>query len=185
MNQAEETYIEVDLTFADRCKAQPSLIQPMIDHMLNAALSVDDRYNAASNLTWSFIGPRMWHERISRAFCAVLAKPTEAPALRGQAGEGLAEMYDCRFVQNYGRTRQYRRAGELLIAMLSDPSAEVRFWSCFALGKMRYHPALRALHALANKDMTEHGRWWTVGEEAADAIDWMKGRSTPDRELRR
>lgn len=181
---SQEIDNEPDQSFADRCKVQPALIQPLIAKMLNAALLVEERCDAARELTWSLIQPRLWHECLSQAFCNVLVNPSESSSLRGQAGEGLAELYDCHFVKCHGRTRQYRRAGELLIAMLSDPSPEVRFWSCFALGKMRYRLALCALNQLADKDPAVHDQWWSVGEEAADAIGWIKGRKISDRELR-
>lgn len=164
---------------------QVNLLQPLIDYMLNFNFGSQQRETVAHSLTHEYPKlPRTWHERLSRAFCTVLVDMTEVPNLRGQAAEGLAELYDCYFVGQYGRTRQYRRAGGLLIRMLCDPTPEVRFWSCFALGMMCYRPALPALNALANKDLANHSNWWSVGEEASDAIDWIKGRTPPERVAR-
>ena len=165
-------------------KQQVNLLQPLIDYMLCRDYDAELREWVAYALTHEYPAlPRIWHERLSRAFCHVLGDASEMPSLRAQTGEGLAEIYELH-VKEFGRTRQYRRAGELLIQMLNDPAPEVRFWSCFALGKMRYRPALRALNTLANKDSATHGQWWSVGEEAADAIDWIKGRQSPDRNVR-
>ena len=166
-------------------KRQVNLLQPLIDYMLSHAIDSEKREWVAYSLTHEYPTlPGTWHERLSRAFCIVLSDVNESPSLRAQAAEGLAEIYEM-YVREHGRTRQYRRTGELLIQILRDPAPEVRFWTCFALGKMHYRQALRALNTLANIDLATHGPWWSIGEEAADAIDWIKGRPSPERELRR
>jgi hypothetical protein len=60
----------------------------------------------------------------------------------------------------------------------------VRFWSAFALGSMRYHAALPVLRKLAAGDTASFGNWWTVGEEASDAVDWIEGHEPPGRSMR-
>ena len=62
------------------------------------------------------------------------------------------------------------RAVEPLIAMLRDPSPEVRFWSDFAHGWPRDPQALPEPRRLAVEDTAEVPGWWSVGKEAADTI---------------
>ena len=114
---------------------------------------------------------------IGDAFVEVLQNQEETAGLRGQAAEGLAYLFGpCAGARHDRRQRVYRVAGQKLVVTLSDPSAEVRFWSAFALGSMRYRAALPALQKLARTDKEMFSNWWTVGEEAADAVDSIKGR---------
>ena len=57
-----------------------------------------------------------------------------------------------------------------LIAGLSDGSAEVRFWSAYALGFLRVKNALPELERLASSDDAEVPGWWSVSKEAVWAI---------------
>jgi HEAT repeat protein len=113
---------------------------------------------------------------ISAAFISRLSDPSEAPAVRGQAAEGLGNMHGC----GDRRRRAFRKAQQALLDALDDPAPDVRFWACFALGAMRARSALPALRRLA-ADTTLLPGWWTVGEEASDAIDWIEGRESPER----
>jgi len=69
------------------------------------------------------------------------------------------------------------RAVEPLIALLRDPSPQIRFWSAFAHGRLRDRRALPALRRLAAEDSAEVPGWWSVCKEAADS------RSSTEREL--
>jgi HEAT repeat protein len=57
-----------------------------------------------------------------------------------------------------------------LIEMLSDLSAEVRFWSTFALGSFGAVEAIPELTRLANTDHEVVPGWHSVSQEAADAL---------------
>jgi len=56
----------------------------------------------------------------------------------------------------------------------------VRFWSAFALGKLRSRRAVAHLRDLLT-DATGVPGWWSVGEEAFDAIEVIEGRTPPER----
>jgi HEAT repeat protein len=122
------------------------------------------------------LGEERYAELISAAFISRLSDPSEAPAVRGQAAEGLGNLYGC----GDRRRRVFRQAQQALLDALDDPAPDVRFWSCFALGVMRARSALPALRRLAGDTVLLPG-WWTVGEEASDAIDWIEGRESPER----
>ena len=96
--------------------------------------------------------------------------------VRGQVAEAAAQQ-----LEFSDATDPLRRAAEAtLIALLDDDSAAVRFWSAFALGTLKTSSALPRLQALTGDDAVVP-RWWTVGEEAADAIEWIEGRVPPGR----
>jgi HEAT repeat protein len=121
-------------------------------------------------------------EPIRQAFTDLLGDAGEPPALRAQAAEGLANMLGgCG--SDPARDEQAARdeAGRLLQAALADADPEVRFWSAFALGSLAYAPALPALRELAARDRAHLDGWWTVGEEASDAVDRIEGREPPER----
>jgi hypothetical protein len=106
----------------------------------------------------------------------VLADANRPAAVRGGVAEAVAEQLE--FSDD---TDLLRRAAEaVLIGLLDDDSAVVRFWAAFAVGKLKARAALPALRALTVDD-TLVPRWWTVGEEAADAIEWIEGRVPPGR----
>lgn len=75
-------------------------------------------------------------------------------------------------------------AEKSLTDMLNDSSATVRDWSAFALGKIRTTAAVPPLRAFT-ADTTLVPGWWTVGEEAADAIDTIEARHTQERSGRK
>lgn len=121
-------------------------------------------------------------EPIRQAFVELLADAGEPPALRAQAAEGLANMLGaCGSDSAKDEPAVRDEAGRLLQAALADADPEVRFWSAFALGSLAYTPALPALRELAARDQTHLDGWWTVGEEASDAVDRIEGREPPER----
>ncbi len=67
---------------------------------------------------------------------------------------------------------------------LHDAEPEVRFWSAFSLGQLRARQARTALAVLVDDDTLLPG-WWSVGDEAADALMLIAGREPPDRDGRR
>lgn len=108
----------------------------------------------------------------------IVDDPTRPPSLRGQAAEAVGNLLVC--------TKQAalrRHAILRLVKHLTDNAAEVRFWSAFSLGNLRARSARSALSGLVGDDEVLPG-WWTVGEEAADALGVIAGRERPDREMR-
>jgi len=87
----------------------------------------------------------------------------EQPRVRGMAAEKLGGFGDS-------------RALDTLRAALVDPSTEVRFWAAFALGELGDARALGDLEHSAASDHVMHPGWRTVSEEAALAIESIKGR---------
>jgi HEAT repeat protein len=69
----------------------------------------------------------------------------------------------------------------VLLEMLDDPNADIRFWSCFALGNIGERSAVRKLHVLSKNDMGKCAGWWSVRVEAADAIRVIQGAEWPSR----
>lgn len=95
-----------------------------------------------------------------------LLNKNKRPKVRGQAAEGLAYLF-C-----FQPDAHVFRA---LTATLSDPSAEVRFWSAFALGQLRDKRAIPALKNVVENDKAILRGWWAIAKEAKDAIKQIKG----------
>lgn len=160
------------------------VVRPLIQLMLDPSRPARQRQAAAYALsfTWSTLAHARYLTSTGEAFIRILQNQNEAPGLRGQVAEGLAYFYGaCAGAPRDRRRRAYREAGEILITALGDPAAEVRFWSAFALGSMGYRAALPVLRKLARTDHERFGNWWTVGEEAADAVDRIDGKPAPIR----
>lgn len=85
----------------------------------------------------------------------------ESPSVRGMAIEALISLREHSVIP-------------LLIDLLSDEAAEVRFWSSFALGQLGAQEALPELERLAKEDEVEVSGWYNVSQEAADAIKIIK-----------
>jgi HEAT repeat protein len=121
--------------------------------------------------------PEHLRGEVAETLLGVLGDVSRAESIRGRAAEALAEHLE--FVQSTDPRRH--PAETQLIEMLTDASAVVRFWSAFALGTLRSTAALPHLRALAGDNTAVPG-WWTVGEEAADSIDWIEGREPRERD---
>ena len=115
--------------------------------------------------------PAHLDERALEALLEMLADTSRPGAVRGHAAEAVGNRLDSAGLHDPARGLAELR----LTDMLSDPSPEVRFWSAFGLGKLRADGAVAALRPLTVDDTLVIG-WWTVGEEAADAIDVIEGR---------
>lgn len=132
------------------------------------------RYEMAYVLTW------IRDRRAAPTLTEVLRNIHEHAEIRAQAAEGLAEAFDyC--PATVKRQADYRKASLVLRTALADPSPEVRFWSAFALGKMRDRTARPVLAHLAETDHVMSKGWWTVAEEAQDAISVMNAGYSADR----
>jgi len=109
---------------------------------------------------------------------AVLENTGEHAAVRGTAAEGIGVILG----PSDRRRAVYKRASKSLIEALRDESPKVRFWACYALGVMRAQSALEALKTVVANDESVYERWWSVRDEAADAISHINGIPTPHRE---
>jgi HEAT repeat protein len=69
-----------------------------------------------------------------------------------------------------------REAVRDLIDLLSDESAEVRYWAAYALGQIGDSESVPALERIAADDtgVLPHGR--SVRQEALDALDSIRGK---------
>ncbi len=153
------------------------LTEPVAAELIELARSAepDQAQMAAWALGFGEIPERLRLEVVG-ALLEVLVDATRSGAVRGQAAEAVAERLD--FSDHLHPARVVTETH--LIDMLSDPSSPVRFWSAFALGKLRTRAAVPSLRKLTI-DTTLVSGWWTVGEQAADAIDTIEGRQSPER----
>lgn len=99
-------------------------------------------------------------------FVKILRDQHESAAVRAQAAEGLAYM----FHRKRKGTRCFHSAIELLTTSLADPSADVRYYSAFALGASGERTAVPALRQAAKDRATSNNFVGTVGHEARDAL---------------
>lgn|GEM_PF-6143869 len=106
----------------------------------------------------------------------IMSDESEARERRGDAAEQLGS---CHSDEDIGRILPH------LVAALSHPIADLRFWATFALtslGRYLKDPqlfidsgALAALVHIANEDMEILSGWWAVREEAIAAIEeWYR-----------
>jgi HEAT repeat protein len=101
------------------------------------------------------------------ALLAIFTDLDEAPLVRAQAAEGLAY---------HVPPRRRRTIVPHVVAALSDPSPDVRFWSCFALAELGGRDEIRALEELCG-DRTIPESWgWSVGREARFALECIRHR---------
>jgi HEAT repeat protein len=100
-------------------------------------------------------------EATTMALERTLTNRAENPRVRAFAAEGLADSH---------RSASH----DVLLRTLRDPSAQVRFWCAFALGKMHDERALPILQRLASTDKRIVRGWWSVSKEARDAIEEMQ-----------
>ncbi len=116
---------------------------------------------------------------ILRTLRQIAGDGKEYPEIRGHALEGLGyrqSVLDRRGVR-------YQRTAEVVRKCLESKHADVRFWASFAAGQARDKKALRALRRLRSDKAQARG-FWTVGEEARDAVNLIKGliEEAPERE---
>ena len=153
------------------------LTEPETDELIEAARSAepDGAQMAAWALGFGEIPENLLLGAV-RALLDVLVDSTCPGPVRGQAAEAVAEQLE--FSDHLDPARL--DAETSLTDMLNDPSAQVRFWCAFGLGKLQTTAALPTLRALT-VDTTSVPGWWTVGEEASDAINTIEGRQPPER----
>ena len=72
------------------------------------------------------------------------------------------------------RTVPFRRAVAVAMKCLDDPSAEVRFWSIFALWSLEAKVAIPKLRKMVKHDKAMCPWMWPVNEEAKDALYFLE-----------
>lgn len=90
---------------------------------------------------------------------SILGDKDAPPQVRAQSAEALTYF-----------NNKSRDVIKVIMLGLQDPSAEVRFWSIFALGELKVKKAIRELERVAATDNTILPGWWSVGEEASNAL---------------
>ena len=104
----------------------------------------------------------------------IAVDPSVAGAVRGLAAEGIGNHF-----RSSKQARLRRLATLRLVECLADPDPHVRFWSAWSLGQLRARSARGVLRRLVN-DQTVVDGWWSVGVEAAAALDAIEGRALVD-----
>lgn len=131
------------------------------------------RHAAAWALGWIGCG----EEFVSGPLLAAIEDVREPIELRGHAIEAIGMQ-----MQHRPRPRAFLEVGRTLIEYLAHPSVELRFWSAWALGLMKFREALPALQQLAREDERVYPGWWRVADEARDAADAIASGAWPDRD---
>ncbi len=93
--------------------------------------------------------------------CRLLNNKNQSDLIRGAAAEALASFRDS-------------TALATLRLALSDKSAEVRFWVCYALGQLQDEIALPDLIWHAENDLGISKQWGPVNKEAALAVKYIR-----------
>ena len=122
----------------------------------------------------------MFEDEALNSLLSVLSDHEEAPATRGLAAEGIANLLE----HSDSARAEYKEAEAALIKGLADGSPQVRFWSCFALGRLGSRQAISRLQHLADEDKAVCHGWWSVAKEAHDALLSIRGEQPPDREAK-
>ena len=128
----------------------------------------EERYRAAYELNWD--------KRAIPHLIGVLRNRDESPRVRGQAAENL---------RNW-RKRKVMRA---LVEASADPSAQVRFWSVFALGsfvgrRKMSRATVGALEArLGDLECEGESGFWHIGLEALAMLENYRPSRLPYRQL--
>ena len=149
--------------------------RPPIDEIIavvNEAENSHNREAATYALSWI---RRKGNQKPLEVLLATFDKVEETSSVRAQALEGFGLQHPTK------RNRLWSRVETAILHGLSDKSAEVRFWACYAAGTLQVKSALPKLRELAENDVEVCPNWWRVSEEAADAIEWIHGRETPSR----
>ncbi len=162
---------------AKRLGSGPQLRGSQVDELLVRASDRTDDLSAETAvyaLGGSTVSKRRLHDVVVRLL-DIVDDATRPPRIRGHAAEGVGNLLA------YTKQATLRRHATLrLVEHLTDDAPEVRFWTAFSLGKLRARSARSALAALVGDDEVLPG-WWTVGDEAADALDTIAGREPPSR----
>lgn len=127
------------------------VIEPFINNLLK-------NQNLEKRITAAYALGALADKKALPALLGVLKDKHEDARLRGQVAEALAQIDTNEKIIP-------------LIEALNDPSAEVRFWTAFALGESKDKQAIPYLQKLADEDKEYLPDWGLVSEEALKAIE--------------
>ena len=150
---------------------RPRPVKELLEIMLTGT-TAHSRDAAAYALSWM---ARPHHAAIHPALLRVAGDHRQPETLRGQAFEGIAYHWPSRRHSLWAPSLKVIRAG------LADRSAHVVFWACFAAGKLLASELLPMLIRLRDTDMRIAPGWWSIADEASDAISAIHGLPSPDR----
>jgi HEAT repeat protein len=108
---------------------------------------------------------------VAPVLARILADREESIPVRAYVAEALGHLLQHEPV--LAEVRLAIRAG------LSDPAAEIRFWSAFAAGVLELHETRGMLERLGGSDQEEVEGWWSVAEEASWALRVLDGEEDP------
>ena len=125
-----------------------------------------ERGRVAAAYVLGFSGDSALAEVLARR----LSDREECPAVRAHAAEALGHLLQFEPVLAESRTA--------IVASLTDPEPEVRFWCAFAAGALELQESRRRLERLLDDDAFLEG-WWTVAQEADWALRCLDGEAHP------
>jgi len=102
-------------------------------------------------------------KQVTEALLQTLGDQAEDPEVRAQAAEALGDLWE-------PVGRRPPPFIDDLVAVLEEPSAEIRFWAAFALSKLGDERIVPALEHLAGSDDRIVPHWWSVKHEAIMGI---------------
>jgi HEAT repeat protein len=129
--------------------------------------NADEEARAAAAYVLGFAGD----SDVAPVLARILADRDESVAVRAYVAEALGHLLQHEPV--LAEVRLAIRGG------LSDPSAEVRFWSTFAAGVLELQETRGILERLADMDHENVEGWWSVAEEASWALRVLDGEADP------
>jgi HEAT repeat protein len=129
--------------------------------------NADEEARAAAAYVLGFAGD----SDVAPVLARILADRDESVAVRAYVAEALGHLLQHEPV--LAEVRLAIRGG------LSDPAAEVRFWSTFAAGVLELQETRGILERLADMDHENVEGWWSVAEEASWALRVLDGEADP------
>ena len=138
--------------------------------ILFTGTAAHSRDAAAYALSW-ISSPR--HDGVYPALLQIAGDRRQPETLRGQAFEGIA--YHIASHSPSRRHHLWPHSLEVIRARLADASGHVVFWACFAAGDLCNRELLPALEYLRDNDKRIEPGWWSIADEASDAISAIHG----------
>jgi HEAT repeat protein len=133
---------------------------------LERVLASHDSPRARAQAAWA-LGFHPQGSQAVDALLRTLGDRHEDADVRAHAAEALGHLAD----------RLGDRGSDVLAALLhalTDASADIRFWSAFALGNLGHEAAIPALQRLAARDSRSVEGWWSIRKEALDSIEQIR-----------
>lgn len=151
--------------------SRPRPVKELLGIMFTGT-AAHSRDAAAYALSWM---SRPRHDEIYPALLHIAGDRRQPETLRGQAFEGIAYHRPSRRHHLWSQSLKAIRVG------LADASTHVVFWACFAAGQLFARELLPTLKRLRDTDSRIEPGWWSIADEASDAISAIHGLPSPDR----